>query len=229
MTEPTKIPAADLLAHFEKIRMEQGEEAYQAAKNRFAMGMILKDRGDEYLKNLFPDMDLDQVRAEAQKAQAAGPQLNAHEAMLNAFRGQVPNLKTQAQFTLFMRSFDALRMTMNAAFGLDKDTYEQGKKALGMVVDSAFKLSEVVQTLSENPEAATSKAAEEFKSPPKEFHEYDIQKSLLTELAMLKNGEELQRWYDNNRTRMDGVVSQSLRNELFDAIRVKKKELEEAN
>lgn len=225
MTETHKVQSEDLRAHFDKVRTSQGEEAYQEARKNFALGMILKDQGEEFLKNLFPDLDLGPIREEAQaktKTPPPQPGVNAHEVMLNAIRGQIPNLKTQAQFTLFMRAFDALRLTLNAAFGLDKEAYEKGKQALGLILDSAFSMSEVVEKLAENPDAATSAAAAEFKNPPKEFTEYDTQKSLLLELGMLKTAEELQRWYDNNRSRMDGVVSQTLRNELFDAIRVKK-------
>jgi len=232
MIEKHKVPSEDLRTHFEKIRENQGEEAYATARRTFALGMILKDQGETFLKNLWPDLDLAPIREEAEKKAAAAPpppSMNPHEVMLNAIRGQIPNMKTQAQFTLFMRAFDAFRLTLNAAFGLDKDTYDKGKQALLMVVETAFSMSEVVEKLAENPEAATSASAEEFKTPPKEFHEYDTQKSLLVELGMLKTSEELQRWYDNNRTRMDGVVSSTLRNELFDAIREKKKALSEAN
>jgi hypothetical protein len=212
----------DLVSHFEKIRSEQGEEAYQKARRNFALGMILKPRGDEFVKQAFPDMDLEAIRAEAEQAQPQPPPAvsqNPQEAMLQAMRQQIPNLKTQAQFNLFMKAFDALRHTLNSAYGLDKEGYEKGKHALDLALGSALQMSEVVQKLQDDPEAATSKAAEEFKQPPREFQEYDVQQSLLTELGRLNSGEELQRWYDSNRARIDCVVSATLRNELFDAIR----------
>lgn len=221
MTEVHRVPMTDLVAHFDKIRSEQGEEAYQKARKNFAMGMILKPRGDEFLKSAFPDMDIEALRAEAEKFQTQQQEQarNPQEMMLDAMRQQIPNLKTQAQFNLFMKSFDALRHTLNAAFGLDKEGYEKGKEALNMALDMALQISEVVQKLQETPEAATSKAAEEFKQPPREFQEYDVQKGLLIELEALTSAEELQRWYDGNRARIDCVVSASLRNELFDTIR----------
>lgn len=218
MTEVHKIPMTDLVSHFDKIRSEQGEEAYQKARKNFAMGMILKPRGDEFLKSAFPDMDIEALRVEAEKSQQDQAR-NPQEMMLDAMRQQIPNLKTQAQFNLFMKSFDALRHTLNAAFGLDKEGYEKGKEALNMVLNAALQISEVVQKLQETPEAATSKAAEEFKQPPREFQEYDVQKGLLIELEALTSAEGLQRWYDSNRARIDCVVSASLRNELFDTIR----------
>jgi hypothetical protein len=212
----------DLISHFDKIRSEQGEEAYQKARKNFAMGMILKPQGDEFIKQAFPDMGIEAIRADAEKSQpsmGSDQAIDPQEMMLTAMRQQIPNLKTQAQFNLFMKSFDALRHTLNSAFGLDKEGYEKGKEALNMALDMALKISEVVQKLQETPEAATSKAAEEFKQPPREFQEYDVQKGLLIELETLTSAEELQRWYDNNRARIDCVVSASLRNELFDTIR----------
>lgn len=219
MTEVHRVPMTDLISHFEKIRSEQGEEAYQKARKNFALGMVLKPQGDEFLKQAFPDMDIEGIRAEAQKSQTQAPSGNPQEMMLNAMRQQIPNLKTQAQFNLFMKSFDTLRHTLNAAFGLDKEGYEKGKEVLDLALNSAFQISEVVQKLQETPEAATSKAADEFKQPPREFQEYDVQKGLLVELEALTSAEELQRWYDSNRARIDCVVSASLRNELFDTIR----------
>ena len=216
-----KVPMTDLVSHFEKIRSEQGEEAYEKARRNFALGMVLKPRGDEFVKTAFPDLDIEALKAEAQKSVPLPPPgaVNPQEAMLQAMRQQIPNLKTQVQFNLFMKAFDALRHTLNSAFGLDKEGYEKGKQVLDLALGSALKMSEVVQKLQDMPEAATSKAAEEFKQPPREFLEYDVQKALLTELERLGSGEELQRWYDSNRARIDCVVSATIRNELFDAIR----------
>lgn len=46
------------------------------------------------------------------------------------------------------------------------------------------------------------------------------------ELATHETLESLQQWYTNNRERLDRLVSQDLRNDLFDAIREKRKTLE---
>lgn len=235
MTEPNvhRVGLTDLTVHFDRIRKEQGEEAYDKARMDFAVAMVQKNQGDEFVSKLFPDMDLDAVRVEAEKrkttAEAPGvPQGgNPQEMILNAMRQQIPNLKTQAQFNIFMSAFDALRHTLNMAFGLDKEGYDKGREVLLRVLDSAFTISGVVDKLKDSPEAATSKAAEEFKNPPREFQEYDVQKSLLAEVATKMTVAELTKWYDSNRARMDCIVSQSLRNELFDTVRHKKAELME--
>lgn len=216
---------SDLVAHFEKIRSEQGEEAYQKAKRNFALGMVLKPRGDEFVKQAFPDLDIEALKAEAAKtqtAQQAAPPPVGVEAVLQAIRQQMPNVKSQAQYNLFMQAFDALRISMNAAFGLDRENFEKGKQALDLLMGAALKITEGVQRLQDDPDAATSKVAEDFKTPPKQFHELDLQKALLVELSLLTSLDDLQKWYDMNRHRLDSVVSQSLRNSLFDAIREKR-------
>jgi len=230
MSDPTgpQIKLSDLVAHFEKIKAQQGEEAYQKARLSFALSMVLKPRGAAFVAQAFPDMDIEALRLEAQKlpphVQAPAGQ-NPQDVMLNAMRQQIPNLKTQAQFNVFMASFDALRHTLNSAFGQDRPAFEKAKGVLNQALDAAFQISSIVEQLRTTPEAATSAAAAEFKNPPREFEEYDVQKSLLVELGTKLTVADLQNWYDSNRARIDTVVSQTLRNELFDAIRNRKHEL----
>jgi hypothetical protein len=220
--EVHRVPMSDLVSHFQKIRTEQGEEAYQRAVKNFALGMILKPRGELFLQSAFPDLDLAAIREEAEKAQPSPPPPpeNPQEVMLNYMKQQVPNLKTQVQFDLFMQCFDAMRKAMNAAFGLDKTSYEQFKGALDMLMNTGLKVSAAVEQLKENPEASTN---EDFKQAPKQFQEQDVQTALLAELAQLKSGTELQEWYTANKDRIHGqVVSPVLRNQLLDAIRAKR-------
>jgi hypothetical protein len=219
--EVHRVPMSDLVTHFLKIRNEQGEEAYQRAVKNFALGMILKPRGDLFLKSAFPDLDLDALREEAEKSQPAPqPPVNPQEVMLNYMKQQVPNLKTQVQFDLFMQCFDAMRKAMNAAYGLDKASYEQFKGALDMLMATGLKVTEAVEQLKENPEASTN---EDFKQAPKQFQEQDVQTALMTELSLIQSGDELQQWYAANKDRIHGqVVSPVLRNQLLDSIRAKR-------
>jgi hypothetical protein len=221
--EVHRVQMGDLVTHFEKIRSEQGEEAYQRAVKNFALGMILKPRGDLFLKGAFPDLDLDAIRAEAEKSKVASPAQppeNPQQVMLNYMKQQVPNLKTQVQFDLFMQCFDALRKAMNAAYGLDKPSYEQFKGALDLLMGSGLKVSQAVEQLKENPEASSN---EDFKQAPKQFQEQDVQTALLQELGALKSGDELNEWYTANKDRIHGqVVSPVLRNALLDSIRAKR-------
>lgn len=218
-----KIGQTDLLLHFQKIRQEQGEAAYEKARHDFAVAMVMKEHGEEYVKNLWPDLDIEALKEEAKTRFPQPPGGSSpEEAVLNAMRQQIPNLRTQAQFNVFMTSFDALRHTLNSAFGRDRTGFEKGTAALVKALDSAFTISEVVEKLRENPDAALSAAASEFKDPPKEFGEYDLQRGLLAELSNLGSLGALNQWYEASKPKIDRIVSQTLRNELFDAIRQKK-------
>jgi hypothetical protein len=151
--------------------------------------------------------------------------------MRQALAAGMPNLKTQAQFTLFMTCFDILRSTVNSYYGGDAVAAELAREALNKALDMAKQVPDVVEKLQEIPEEERSEAAKEFTAPAKELHEYDEHKSLIVELAALGTLDELGKWYDTNRSRIDRVVSQNLRNNLFDTIRDRRKQLEtsEAN
>jgi hypothetical protein len=145
--------------------------------------------------------------------------------MLQMLRAQVPNLKTQAQFNVFMACFDALRGTVNGYFGGEMASAEMARDALNQALDLAKGLSEMATKLDEVPDEVKSETAKEFDTPAKELHEYDEARALMTELESQGDAASLQRWYDSNRQRLDRIVSQGLRNELFDAIRAKRNTL----
>jgi hypothetical protein len=85
----------------------------------------------------------------------------------------------------------------------------------------------ITEKLKEIPDEAKSDAAKEFTAPAKELHEYDEHRKLVFELSSITNLEALQAWYTENRQRIDQVVSQNLRNELFDTIRELRSKLEQ--
>ena len=139
-----------------------------------------------------------------------------------ALQQQLPGLKSQAQLTAFNASFEAFRGVMNGIFEGKPDLEKAARGALESGFEAARKVTEMTERLAENPEAATSKAAEEFKQPPAEFGEYDEQRKILSELAGIKNLRDLTDWYKTNKPRMDRVRSPSLRDVMIDAIRGKK-------
>ena len=145
--------------------------------------------------------------------------------MLAAIKAQVPNLRTQAQFNAFMSCFDALKTTLNAYYGGENASAELAREALNKGLDMAKQISEMAEKLEEMPDEVKSDAAKEFTAPAKELHEYDVHRELVAELSSLTSQEALQDWYQGHRDQMDRVVSQKLRNELFDAIRAKRSEL----
>ncbi len=144
------------------------------------------------------------------------------ELFFKALQQQLPGLKSQAQFTAFNAAFEAFRGVLNAIFERQPLAEKESLEALGKAFDVAKKATDLTHKLADDPEAATSKQAEEFKQPPAEFGEYDDQRKLMTELAHIENLKDLSDWYKTNRPRIDRIKSPSLRNPLIDAIRERK-------
>jgi hypothetical protein len=216
-----------LVTQLNRIREEHGEEAYQQARRGFAKGVILKPNGDKFITNAFPDMDLDELRKEAESEQATAAKASPEEAMMGMIQQQIPNIKTQAQLNTFMAAMDALRTCVNNYFGRDPEAADRARQALNKALDMAAKMPEIEDQLAEMPDDIKSDEAKAFTAEPKEFHEHDKQRALVVELAGITDRDELERWYATNRQTIDEVSDQRLRNELFDSIRLKRKELDD--
>jgi len=214
-----------LLQHLNNIKEKHGEEAYKQARQGFAAGVILKPNGEEFLSRAFPDMDLDELRkgveAEAQQAEQVSPE----EQMMGMLQQQVPNIKTQAQLNTFMAAMDALRTCLNHYFGRNPEAAGRARKALDKALDMAAGMPKIEDQLAEMPDDIKSDEAKAFTSPPTEFHEHDNQRKLLVEAGGFTDRAELEKWYGENRQVIDEITDQRLRNELFDTIRAKRKEL----
>ncbi len=212
--------------HLHNLRSSLGEEAWRAEIRRLAKAGIKMGGKHEVFWREFVS-ELDWINADDLKNEPDGPgdfksKQDPNRALVEAMRQSMPGLKSQAQFNAFMAAFDALRMLMNSLFeGRHSDMLE-AKKALESAIDVAARVTEVTDKLHDVPEAATGKAADEFKQAPAQFHEYDVQKELLLELAGIHTAESLTTWYGETKERRDRIVSQSLRNTLMDAIREKK-------
>lgn len=227
MPQQMKMDIETLLAQLEKIKETHGEEAFQSARRDLAVSLVAKTNGETFIRNAFPDMDIDELKkqAEADKSVTdAAPAQSPESMMLNMVRAQVPNLKTQAEFNYFMAAFDALRLTINCYLGREYDRAEKGREALNGALDTLKVIKDTAEKLEEIPEDQRSEVAKEFAAPAKELHEHDDQRRLLVELAAIDNGPALNEWYDTNRDALDGIVSQRLRNQLFDEIRRKRNE-----
>lgn len=213
-----------LLGQLERIREEKGDEAFNLARRGLALDLILKPNGDKFIQNAFPDMDLDELRAEAQGGQqpvAASPE----EMMLQMLKSQMPNLTTQGHYDTFMAAFDVLRKTLNAYFGGNVAGGDSAREQLDKALDMAAKLPEMEAKFAEMADDEKSDEAKDFTSPAKELHEYDIQKQLLLELAGIESSEKLEEWYAAKRDPLDSIVSKRARDEVFDAIRAKRNAL----
>jgi hypothetical protein len=219
MTHPA---IEQMLTQLSTIKERYGETAYQKAANQAAK-LLIRQGGE--MEKVAREVLKDIVDFEALDKEPALPKtggLPPDQMMVEALRQQMPGIQTQAQFNLFMTAFDALRLFLNSTFLNQKEAADKAREALNQALDAASKVTELSEKLSEVPEAATSKAAEDYKQPPLQFQEYDVQKGLLTELIMITTSEQFEQWYIANRGRIDQVVSAHYRNPLFDAIRAKK-------
>ncbi len=225
---------SSLLEQLNRIREENGEEAYQQARRAFAKEFVKQGpKGSEFIRKLFPDLAYETIDAEVVAEQQAPLPPKASPAdmgtsdrlFIEAMRLSMPGLRTQAQFDAFMAAFDALRSTANGIFEGDAQAITDGKEALSKALDTLGKVTEVSEKLREVPEAATSKASEAFKKPPAQFEEQPVQTELLAELGQLRDLAELTEWYQRRRPDIDRVVTPAARNVLFDAIRERKSAL----
>lgn len=232
---------ADILQQFAKIRSEQGEAAFEEAVRDYANKAV--ESGEDFLPGMtnaaFAEFQKvqeayreAQEKAKPQRDAAAENLKNARrteaeqdQGFLRVIQQSIPAMKSQAQFNAFMAAFEALRGTMNAIFAKDEKAEKEFLEALSKGIDAARKMTDITDRLHEVPEASENKLADEFKKPPRQFGEYDLQRTLMSELAQINRLEDLQRWWTENRKRIDDVVSPSLRNPLIDAVRDKKKAL----
>lgn len=226
-----------LATHLKKLRDEQGEEAYRASLTGFAKNLLSQGETapfiEKLLERLEDKLDLEPLKKEAEtlqaqreKAQQAAKDVaNApdfNQAMIGAMKQQMPNLKTQAQFDLVMRIFEAVQLYLNASFGDDEQGAAHARNALNQGLDLAPKLVVMAEEAAESPEIPTNPA---YTEEPRQFTEEAICDQLMAELEGLGSVEQLQQWYGVHKSDLDRIVSQGLRNKLFDRIRDRKKEL----
>jgi hypothetical protein len=230
-----------LLRELERLRQAKGEDAFMAASRNYAREFIRQGPGGVQLaRKIFTSFLGEEVLSEIEAEVAAAkpepeptpveapaqPAPDPNQMMVEALRMSMPGLKTQAQFTAFMATFDALRALANSIFEGNKEAATQAQAALNQGIEALRLATDITRRLEEVPEAASGKGAEEFKKPPAQFGEYDVQRRLLMELETVDGLDTLALWYQQSKKDIDSVVSQTLRNTLVDAIRAKKLALE---
>ncbi len=233
-----KLSLDEIEAHLSRIRAgENGEENLKRALESFARGLVTDARGLEFLLGLLEkvnvDLDLEALKeAEAERKRVAASQAaqakvdaeagNLSEALLGAMQQQIPGLKTQAHFDVVLNAWSALVAYFNAAFSSNAVNLAQSRDLLNKVLDLAPQLANMTEVLEDHPEATKNA---DFVTPPKQFTEREKVKALLEELPSITTDEALTAWYTEKKPVMDTVVSQALRNELYDAIRTLKTKL----
>ena len=229
-----QVKVDEILAQLEQVRKTKGEAIYAKAKRDLALSVILNGNGEAFVKNAFPDLDIDELKKEARELRKQQPAfapesggMSPEAMMMQMLKQQVPSIRTQMHLNTFIAAFDALRATIDGYYTGNLEQATQGREALDKALDMARDVKMVVERLEEIPEADRSPQARASTAEPKQFHEYDRQKTLLLELGRITSRASLEAWYTETKPVRDLITDQKLRNELHDAIRAKRNDLAE--
>lgn len=140
--------------------------------------------------------------------------------MAETMRRHMPGIKSQAQFDAVMTALEATKEILGAILDQDAAREELATTALQAALEVARKATELHGRLSEVPEGALSEAAAPFINAPA-----PEQSELLSQLEAITTMDQLTAWYAFTKGQRDLIKTQSLRNELLDAIRAKKNAL----
>lgn len=209
-------PPAELLQLLERIRTEQGEPAYQNARKAFVLKQIGRPGAEETLREWFPDLDIDALKSQA--TSAAPP--------LHTLQGLMPGVRTEAQARLTVACFEALKAYLEANFTRNMVAIHMAKDALDKALSVVANLLYVEDGVQEIPVEQRSSVAQSFMDPPKGHREQEVLDALLDQLSKITTNSELQDWYQGTSADRNKIVTPSLRNQLFDTIRAKRRNLE---
>lgn len=221
-------PVKTMVETLTRIREAYGEDKFKYAAAH-SIRMILAqhpERKEDIREALAGMVDVDEL---LQKNTSKYPDLPTGDMMFQAIRQSMPGIQTQAQFDVTMSAFDALRAVLNAIFLSDKEGAKKAQESLLSALTAAHEVTDLSIKLSQVPEAATSAAAEQFKRPPSQYVEMAVKQELEEKLEKVTGLAELNDWYKTNRSDIDRVTTQALRNELVEKIRAKKREYANAS
>jgi hypothetical protein len=211
----------EILKNLETLRALQGEEAYGQARDALALMLIGQPSGEAFLKGAFPDLDIERIRGLAQQNAAAKTAQAPANDMLALIRTHVPHLQTQAQLDVFMLAFNAFTLTFDSYFAGNLEAATTARETMNKALDLIQEAGAMAERVAEIPPEERSPEAAKYVETPKLFTEADEKAKLMAELDAITTTSGLNEWYRNERKRIDGVVSKTLRDELFDAIRAK--------
>jgi len=218
------------LLKIKRERGKEGEEEYIQAVQEVAQRFMGSPEGEAALRTLLPDFDFDAIKGSGKADTPPMPefgQTSQERIMLQMLGQQIPNMKTQAQLTVFMAAFDALRLTLNGYFGNSFVAAEQARIALDQALDMSKQTTGITSKIREvENKSDTAKNFEVETLPPSNVHEYDNVKALMAGLGAISSLNDLNKWYAQNRSALDKIVDSKLRDQVFDAVRTKKQQLE---
>lgn len=215
--------------HLQSFLTQHGEESWKAEIQRLALAALRSgsEKAAAFWKALTKDYEwLDWAHLEAQ-AQATSLPPSTERLIAETLKSQMPGIRSQAQYDAIVSAMEALQVAINGILEGNEGKELDGKKALDLAFDTIVKATELTLKLEDVPEAASSAASQSFKETPAQFQEVDLEAALLQELKLIRSVEELRSWYESKTTkeRRDKIVTQTLRNELLDAVRAKRKAL----
>lgn len=199
-----------------------GEEAWKSEVQRLAVAALRTGSAahEQFWRDLTKDyawLDWDQLIKQAQPTAPGADRLIAE-----AFKSQMPGIRSQAQYDAAVGALEAARLVIISLLSPNPIREQEARKALEWAFDAVAKATDATLRLEDSPEAAMSAAAQQFKDAPLQFQETEIHAQLMQELLMISSAGTLQDWYQASKGRRDKIVSQSLRNDLLDAIRAKR-------
>lgn len=145
---------------------------------------------------------------------------DADQIVQKVMQETMPGIKTQAQFSAALASFDAIRLHVDAICRGDQEAIKATAEAVNKAIELVHRATALAKQTTDQDVAA--KVDPQFSEPPKEFTEQSIMDSLMSELEVLPDVAHLDQWYRAAKDRFDRIVTQSLRNTLFDAVRAKR-------
>jgi len=198
----------EVIEQMRQIREKSGEAAFISARDSLVRMLVNTPRGEDFLKTVFPDLDLEPYKGQASATD---------ESMMAALRAKTPNLKTKMQMQLLVTGADAYMLAMDCLFAGKKEEAKQAMNAVIAIWDATEKATEISEKVAEIPAEERSASASEFvDAPDQEEYTYT---QLMYEMALITSKEALEIWYRDKRQEMEKLRSPKYRNGFFDRIR----------
>jgi len=201
---------------------QNGEQAWQTEVQRLAVAALRtgSSKHETFWRELtsgYDWLDWEQIKEQAQPIAPDPDRLIAE-----AFKSQMPGVKSQAQYDAAVGVLESARLIINALLSQDLRREKEARNVLERSLDAVRQATELTVKLEDSPEAATSETAQQFKDTPMQFEETEIHAQLKQELLLVGSFATLSEWYGATKDRRDRIVTQSMRNDLIDAIRAKR-------
>lgn len=214
-----------VVAHLRIIRASHGEENFHKALKGLFRSLLDKPGSDEYIQRLLTEfscsVNLEEIKAEVKASLPVSKDLHgdAVEIVRQAIEQQMPHCKTQAHFDLVLQAWETLKVYLEAAYGFDLDGMAMARGGLNRILDLAPQVAKAHAQVQASPEAVTNA---DYREPARELTEHHKHATLLVELEGIDDMDRLQAWYMSAKPILDSIVSQGLRDQIFNAIREKK-------